>query len=85
MDTTPAETFALMTPQMVLTLGLSGVLAAVIAFWVKIRPATPRSDGQCLELRSADSQVRYSAENQRLTFIIPQAWMRYQDPDWVPP
>ncbi|CHM75509.1 putative cell division protein [Salmonella enterica subsp. enterica serovar Typhi] len=29
MDTTPAETFALMTPQMVLTLGLSGVLAAV--------------------------------------------------------
>lgn len=42
MDTTPAETFALMTPQMVLTLGLSGVLAAVIAFWVKIRPATPR-------------------------------------------
>ncbi|EKO2585597.1 fimbria/pilus outer membrane usher protein, partial [Salmonella enterica] len=33
----------------------------------------------------ADSQVRYSAENQRLTFIIPQAWMRYQDPDWVPP
>ncbi|ECC4967126.1 phosphoethanolamine transferase EptA [Salmonella enterica] len=42
MDTTPAETFALMTPQMVLTLGLSGALAAVIAFWVKIRPATPR-------------------------------------------
>lgn len=42
MDTTPAETFALMTLQMVLTLGLSGVLAAVIAFWVKIRPATPR-------------------------------------------
>ncbi|MDI8746422.1 phosphoethanolamine transferase domain-containing protein, partial [Salmonella enterica subsp. enterica serovar Montevideo] len=39
MDTTPAETFALMTPRMVLTLGLSGVLAAVIAFWVKIRPA----------------------------------------------
>lgn len=42
MDTTPAETFALMTPQMVLTLGLSGVLAAVIACWIKIRPATPR-------------------------------------------
>ncbi|EKY7348941.1 fimbria/pilus outer membrane usher protein [Salmonella enterica] len=50
-----------------------------------LKPVTGIPDGQCLELRSADSQVRYSAENQRLTFIIPQAWMRYQDPDWVPP
>lgn len=43
-----------------------------------LKPVTGIPDGQCLELRSADSQVRYSAENQRLTFIIPQAWMRYQ-------
>ncbi|HAB6342120.1 TPA_asm: fimbrial biogenesis outer membrane usher protein, partial [Salmonella enterica subsp. diarizonae] len=50
-----------------------------------LKPVTGIPDGQCLELRSADSQVRYSAEKQRLTFIIPQAWMRYQDPDWVPP
>ncbi|ECO4279392.1 fimbria/pilus outer membrane usher protein [Salmonella enterica] len=50
-----------------------------------LKPVTGIPDGQCLELRSADSQVRYSAENQRLTFIIPQAWMRYQDPDWIPP
>lgn len=49
-----------------------------------LKPVTGIPDGQCLELRSADSQVRYSAENQRLTFIIPQAWMRYQDPDWIP-
>ncbi len=37
-----------------------------------LKPVTGIPDGQCLELRSADSQVRYSAENQRLTFIIPK-------------
>ena len=41
MDTTPAETFALMTPQMLLTLGLSGILAAIVACWVRIKPITP--------------------------------------------
>ncbi|WP_448886105.1 phosphoethanolamine transferase EptA [Citrobacter telavivensis] len=40
-DTTPAETFALMTPRMVLTLGLSGILAAFVACWIKIKPTTP--------------------------------------------
>lgn len=34
-DTTPAESYALMTPQMLLTLGFSGVLAALIACWIK--------------------------------------------------
>ncbi len=37
-DTTPAESYALMTPRMLLTLGLSGVLAAIIACWIKITP-----------------------------------------------
>ncbi|EHJ4128809.1 phosphoethanolamine transferase EptA [Escherichia fergusonii] len=41
-DTTPAESFALMTPQMLLTLGLSGILAAFIACWIKITPAPSR-------------------------------------------
>lgn len=41
-DTTPAESFALMTPQMLLTLGLSGLLAAFIACWIKITPAPSR-------------------------------------------
>ncbi|EMM5418002.1 phosphoethanolamine transferase EptA [Citrobacter amalonaticus] len=40
-DTTPAETFALMTPRMVLTLGLSGIVAAIVACWIKIKPTTP--------------------------------------------
>ena len=40
-DTTPAETFALMTPRMVLTLGLSGIAAAIVACWIKIKPTTP--------------------------------------------
>ncbi|QMI06749.1 phosphoethanolamine transferase EptA [Citrobacter sp. RHB25-C09] len=38
-DTTPAETFALMTPKMVLTLGLSGIVAAIVFCWIKIKPA----------------------------------------------
>lgn len=41
MDTTPAETFALLTPQMLITLGVSGILAALIACWVRIKPITP--------------------------------------------
>ena len=41
-DTTPAESFALMTPQMLLTLGLSGILATFIACWIKITPAPSR-------------------------------------------
>ncbi|MFQ3380866.1 phosphoethanolamine transferase EptA [Escherichia coli] len=41
-DTTPAESYALMTSQMLLTLGFSGVLAALIACWIKIKPAASR-------------------------------------------
>jgi len=41
MDTTPAETFALLTPQMLITLGVSGILAALIACWVRIKPIAP--------------------------------------------
>lgn len=41
LDTTPAESFALMTPQLVLTLLLSGGVMAAVAFWVRIRPGTP--------------------------------------------
>lgn len=41
MDTTPAETFALMTPRMVLTIGLSGIAAAIIACWISIKPTAP--------------------------------------------
>ncbi len=46
-DTTPAESYALMTPQMLLTLGFSGVLAALIACWIKIKPATHLASAQC--------------------------------------
>ena len=41
MDTTPAETFALLTPQMLITLGVSGILAALIACWIRIKPIAP--------------------------------------------
>lgn len=45
MDTTPAETFALITPQMVFMVGICGFLAAVIACWIKIKPTTPALRG----------------------------------------
>nr|WP_318382292.1 phosphoethanolamine transferase EptA [uncultured Enterobacter sp.] len=42
LDTTPAESFALMTPQLLLTLGLSGIAMAVLACWVKIKKSPSR-------------------------------------------
>ncbi|HAT2371446.1 TPA: phosphoethanolamine transferase EptA [Raoultella ornithinolytica] len=39
LDTTPAESFALMSCKMVLTLGLSGVLMVALAWWIKISKA----------------------------------------------
>lgn len=41
--------------------------------------------GPCIDLNTPDSQVTYSAERQSLTLTVPQAWLQYQDPDWVPP
>ncbi|HAU7316454.1 TPA: fimbrial outer membrane usher protein StdB [Salmonella enterica subsp. enterica serovar Wangata] len=70
---------ACVTPEIVGMLGLKND----IVHGLKTIPGTGGS--QCLELRTADSRVQYSAEKQRLTFIIPQAWMEFQDPDWVPP
>lgn len=39
LDTTPAESFALMSGKMVLTLGLSGVLMVAFTWWIKISKA----------------------------------------------
>ncbi len=50
-----------------------------------LKPVTGIPDGQCLELRSADSQVRYSAEKQRLTFIIPPGLDALSGPGLGPP
>lgn len=36
-DTTPAESFALLTPQLLLTIGISGVLMAILACWLRIK------------------------------------------------
>ena len=62
-DTTPAETFALMTPRMVLTLGLSGIVAAIVwwrLFSTKITPrcfATIRNWSKPLARQTALSPV----------------------------
>ena len=37
LDTTASESFALMTPQFVISLLLSGVLAVVLAFWIRFK------------------------------------------------
>ena len=39
LDTTASETFALLTPQLALTLVFSGVLMAMLAFWVRVKEA----------------------------------------------
>lgn len=39
LDTTPAESFALLSTKMVLTLLSTAVLAIIIAWWIKIKPA----------------------------------------------
>ncbi|HEM8654495.1 TPA: phosphoethanolamine transferase EptA [Klebsiella aerogenes] len=36
-DTTPAESFALLSTQMVIVLGISGLLMVLVAWWIKVR------------------------------------------------
>ncbi|EEM2539380.1 fimbrial outer membrane usher protein StdB [Salmonella enterica subsp. enterica serovar Morehead] len=67
------------TPELVDMLGLNAETLS------RLKPVSGTQGGRCLDLRTPDSQVRYSAAQQRLTFVIPQAWMQYQDPNWVPP
>ncbi|EFP3681041.1 fimbria/pilus outer membrane usher protein [Salmonella enterica] len=46
----------------------------------------PGADGgQCHNLNTPESKLVYSPESQSLNITLPQAWMEYQDPDWVPP
>lgn len=66
------------TPAMLEMLALKDDAAA--------RLANVNSDaGPCVDLDTPDSKVAYSADSQSLTVTVPQAWLRYQDPDWVPP
>lgn len=50
LDTTPAESFALLSGQMIAVLGLSGVLAVFVAWWVKIRKPATRWRGAAMRL-----------------------------------
>ncbi|MEK5745348.1 phosphoethanolamine transferase domain-containing protein, partial [Acinetobacter variabilis] len=36
-DTTPAESFALLSTKMVIVLGVSGLLMVLVAWWIKVR------------------------------------------------
>lgn len=42
LDTTASESFALLTPQLVVTLLFSGLAAVAAMFWIRIRPAASR-------------------------------------------
>ncbi len=50
LDTTPAESFALLSGEMIAVLGLSGVLAVFVARWVKIRKPATRWRGAAMRL-----------------------------------
>ncbi|EBS0416320.1 fimbrial outer membrane usher protein StdB [Salmonella enterica subsp. enterica serovar Newport] len=67
------------TPGMVDLLGLKDDIIR------SLKPVPGAEGGRCLDLHSADSRIRYSAAEQRLTFSLPQAWMQYQDLNWTPP
>ncbi|WP_246501299.1 fimbria/pilus outer membrane usher protein [Providencia huaxiensis] len=44
------------------------------------------NNGQCVELsKNLDITYRFDKANQNILFSIPQAWLEYDDPYWVPP
>ncbi|MEY0291075.1 fimbria/pilus outer membrane usher protein [Providencia rettgeri] len=44
------------------------------------------NNGQCVELsKNLDISYRFDKANQNILFSIPQAWLEYDDPYWVPP
>lgn len=40
---------------------------------------------QCINLLTEQSSVVYSADEQSLSITVPQAWLEYQDTNWIPP
>ncbi|EAO0164570.1 fimbria/pilus outer membrane usher protein [Salmonella enterica] len=74
-----SRTVFCITPELVDMLGLKkNVLAG-------LKSIPGADDGHCMDLRTRESAVKYSSARQSLTITLPQAWMVYQDPDWVPP
>ncbi|WP_312062555.1 phosphoethanolamine transferase EptA [Pantoea septica] len=57
LDTTPSESLALMTPQLVATLLLSGVVMAALAFWVRVRKTRPFWKGAVYRIISVAASV----------------------------
>ena len=45
-----------------------------------------QTNDQCVELsKNSDIDYRFDKANQNILFSIPQAWLEYDDPYWVPP
>ncbi|HGV9720731.1 TPA: fimbrial outer membrane usher protein StdB [Salmonella enterica subsp. enterica serovar Enteritidis] len=85
-DDNSGDSVICVTPAMVDMLGLKDDIVRGLKTVPGTEETEPGVNGShCLDLNTPDSKVQYSAEKQRLTFVIPQAWMEYRDPDWVPP
>ncbi|EBW5005037.1 fimbrial biogenesis outer membrane usher protein, partial [Salmonella enterica subsp. enterica serovar Java] len=74
-----SRTVFCITPELVEMLGLKKSALDRL----KIIPGA--DDGHCTDFSTRESTVRYSPARQSLSITLPQAWMKYQDPDWVPP
>ncbi|WP_241119188.1 fimbria/pilus outer membrane usher protein [Achromobacter xylosoxidans] len=67
------------------TPGMVDMLSLKDEFRARLAQVNTAEGGPCIDLDTPDSRVVYSAEHQSLTLTVPQAWLQYQDPDWVPP
>ncbi|EKP0260220.1 fimbria/pilus outer membrane usher protein [Aeromonas sobria] len=76
-EDTPTRSAPCLTTELINMLGLTAEANAHVQAW---------SQGECLSLdQISDAQVQIDQGQGRLMIAIPQAWLAYQDPRWVPP
>ncbi len=66
-----------LSPELVDLLGLSPTVRESLTLW---------NDGKCVSIdQKEEITANYDKEKQYLIISIPQAWLAYSDPNWVPP
>lgn len=66
-----------LSPELVDLLGLSPAVRESLTLW---------NDGKCVSIDEKEEiTANYDKEKQYLIISIPQAWLAYSDPNWVPP
>ncbi|UNH42733.1 fimbrial biogenesis outer membrane usher protein [Moellerella wisconsensis] len=71
------ETSPCITPEIVKLFDLKPEIEKEFPLW---------NEGQCVNLTEKEGiQVRFDKALQSILFSIPQAWLEYDDPYWVPP